>query len=150
MRNTLTRRRVIDHERAPEMKCFLVEDSNSDALFFTDVLESSGHSITRFVNGAAFLEALPDFKQSDFTSSVLILDMVMPKTDGVEVVRALSERGLKIPTILVSAQDVDQFRIFKSLADALGIPLLGHFQKPVSREKLLSAIDEYESGSKPE
>jgi DNA-binding NarL/FixJ family response regulator len=72
---------------------------------------------------------------------VVLLDMRMPKLDGVGVLRALGERGTFPPTLILTTFDDDEL-VFEGLrAGAKGFLL-----KDVSLERLTNAIRQLASG----
>ena len=75
--------------------------------------------------------------------AVLVLDLVMPEMDGIEVIRALSEKKIKILLILVSGFDTRVLHSAQQLAEAHDIKVLATLTKPISIQefsKVLSKI----------
>ena len=100
-------------------KILIVEDEKpvSRALYLK--LEGSGFACTPVEDGEAALKAL---KSNDF--DLVILDLVMPRFDGFDVMQEMKRLGDKTPVLVVSnlSQEEDQAR-----AKSLGA--LGYFVK---------------------
>lgn len=63
--------------------------------------------------------------------SLIILDIMMPKIDGMEVLRQVRERYPHIPVVMLSAQNNIQVAL-----DAIHIGAYDYLQKPVDRDRL--------------
>jgi CheY-like chemotaxis protein len=81
------------------------------------MLESLGYTVDLAVDGA---EALMMFESRDYAA--LVVDLVMPKADGREVLKAVRQRSPRLPVVLVSGygalihpeSDVDTYTRFLS------------------------------------
>ncbi|NMM46508.1 response regulator [Rhodospirillaceae bacterium KN72] len=124
------------------VKILLVEDLEADAILLSDALSAVGHSVEHYVNGREFCDKLQNLVSANPTSTVLVLDLIMPEKDGYEVIREIGNVGLKLPTILMTAQDGDYLSTFELLSEAFGIPILAHFRKPVKISELIAAISD--------
>lgn len=122
------------------MKILLVEDTHADALLFSDALTAAGFDVSHFKDGEIFCDSLPDLAADPETRFVLVLDLVMPGMDGYEVVREMGKVGLKIPTVLMTAQDPNFMNTFKLLTEAYEIPIVADFKKPVKIESLVDTV----------
>jgi len=73
-------------------------------------IRNEGFETIHVLNGE---EALSQLKQSPF--DLMILDLIMPKLDGVALLEKMSQDGFKIPVIIVSnlSQDTDRSRVAK-------------------------------------
>src|SRR3569833_24088 len=63
-------------------------------------------------------------------TGVIILDLVMPEMDGIEILRLLGERNCKARIILMSGINIRVIETAKKLAQSLGLTVIGHLQKP--------------------
>lgn len=81
------------------MRILLCEDERdlSDAL--STILKHNNYSVDQVYDG---LEALDYLEASNY--DVVILDIMMPKLDGVEVLRRLRASGSDIPVIMLTAK----------------------------------------------
>ncbi|MBU4216955.1 response regulator [Candidatus Parcubacteria bacterium] len=111
-------------------KILLVDDSPVIRGFLKPVLEDAGHMVTI---ADCSLEALvhlvgnPDF-------DYILTDYRRPQMDGVEFAKAIQEKGIKIPVIMITASperiNKDDQNIFLAI-----------FSKPVQTEALKNLIE---------
>lgn len=81
------------------MRILLAEDDDETAAYVESGLSELGHSVTRANNGedAYQLGARGCF-------DVIVLDRMMPRREGLEVVRQLRAADIKVPIILLTAK----------------------------------------------
>ena len=75
-------------------------------------------------------------------TSLILLDLVMPEMDGIEILRSLGERNCKARIVLMSGISIRVIETAKKLAQSLGLSVVGHLQKPFpigQLQELLSA-----------
>ncbi|WP_370235002.1 response regulator transcription factor, partial [Brevundimonas sp.] len=107
----------------------LVDDDENIVASVSLALESHGHKITAYHDGASGLEALlatpPD---------LVILDVKMPRMDGMEVLRKLRQTS-QIPVIMLTSKDeeIDEILGFNLGAD-------DYIHKPFSQRLLLERV----------
>jgi EAL domain-containing protein (putative c-di-GMP-specific phosphodiesterase class I)/CheY-like chemotaxis protein len=75
-------------------------------------------------NAADFLENLGP------GTTLILLDLVMPEMDGVELLRLLAQRQCKAGIVLMSGVGKRIIETAEELARALGLSVVGHLQKP--------------------
>ncbi len=68
---------------------------------------------------------------------MLLLDLELPDTNGLELLRTLNHEGLTIPTILFTAHGSEQVAI-----DAFRLGVQNYLIKPVEPEQLEAAISQ--------
>jgi len=86
--------------------------------------------ITEAIDG---LDALNKIENINF--DFLILDILMPNLNGIEILQNLNKLNIKIPTVFVTA-DIQQTTI-KKCYDLGAITVLG---KPLDEQKLISIV----------
>lgn len=87
-------------------------------------------------DGAQALELIPQVKPD-----VVLLDMSMPKMSGLEVLKALGQRGALPPTVILTTFGED-----KLVSSVLKAGARGYLLKDVSLEQLVSAIKTVAAG----
>ena len=88
-------------------KILIAEDDSELRQLFQHVLTKNGYAVTGVSNGE---EALSAVEASYF--DLIISDIMMPKMDGYELVRALREAGMTTPVMMITAKDAfDDMRL---------------------------------------
>lgn len=75
--------------------------------------------------------------------AVMVLDLELPGLDGIEVLQRLVEAHHKPPVILVSGADDVLINTVATMAQALGVTVLGAFRKPIQASAFLQALQAY-------
>ena len=81
------------------VRILLAEDERSLSRAVTALLERNHYAVGAVYDGA---EALDYLEGGNYDA--LILDIMMPKVDGLEVLRRLRERGNAIPVLMLTAK----------------------------------------------
>ena len=88
------------------MHILVVEDDARIARFVTKGLEESGYNTTVAQDGEeAFLAA----RYNDY--DLIVLDLMLPKMDGIEVARKLRAAGKATPILMLTARDTEGDKI---------------------------------------
>jgi EAL domain-containing protein (putative c-di-GMP-specific phosphodiesterase class I)/CheY-like chemotaxis protein len=82
-------------------------------------------------------------------TAVILLDLVMPGMDGIEVLRLLGEQKCKARIVLMSGMDKRVIETAKKLARTLGLAVVGTLQKPFGIEELQATLAEIAPTSAP-
>jgi EAL domain-containing protein (putative c-di-GMP-specific phosphodiesterase class I)/ActR/RegA family two-component response regulator len=103
----------------------LVIDDDSDICeLISATAEANGLHCTATTEPTAFFDALtPD-------TSLIVLDLMMPGMDGVELLRLLGQRQCKVDIVLISGVGKRIIETAEELAHAHGLSTVGHLQKP--------------------
>ncbi len=93
-------------------------------------LQQAGHHVTAVADGRAALAS-----QENTASDLLILDLMMPLLDGLEVCKALRARGRATPILMLTAKSTELDRV-------LGLELGAddYLTKPFSMAELLARV----------
>jgi EAL domain-containing protein (putative c-di-GMP-specific phosphodiesterase class I)/CheY-like chemotaxis protein len=75
-------------------------------------------------------EPMTFFKLFTPDTSLILLDLMMPEMDGIEVLRLLGDRHCKASIVLMSGIDKRVIETARKLAQTLGLSVVGHLQKP--------------------
>ena len=81
-------------------KILIAEDDRELRQLFSRVLVKNGYSVVGVSDGA---EALCEIENQFF--DIIISDIMMPRVDGYELVRALREAGNNTPVLMITAKD---------------------------------------------
>lgn len=88
------------------MRILVVEDEQSIANFICQGLEEAGHAVDLARDGR---EGLQYARIADY--DLLLLDIMLPKLDGLELLRELRREGDKTPTLMLTARDTVDDRV---------------------------------------
>src|SRR5438105_625415 len=111
------------------LRILLVEDDQMNVELFESALETDGHEIVTERDGAAGEERASD------RFDLVLLDIQLPKKDGLEVCRRLRARGLRIPIVALSASVLPE-EIARTKAAGFDLFL----SKPISPRDLREAV----------
>ncbi|MFA5041521.1 MAG: EAL domain-containing response regulator [Bdellovibrionales bacterium] len=78
---------------------------------------------------------------TDFPCDVIMLDLMMPGTDGVELLRLLSEKAKDARLCLISGSDARVLNSARRLGSAHGLNVVAALEKPLSIQTLNSFFD---------
>jgi len=82
------------------MKILVVEDEKKVAGFIKRGLEDDNYKVSVAYDG---LDGFKQAMEGDF--NLVIMDMMLPKKDGMEVVREIRESGNRVPVLMLTARD---------------------------------------------
>ena len=113
-----------------DMRILIAEDERDMNRLISKALEKEGYSVDSCFDGA---EALEYLRSAEYDGAVL--DVMMPKKDGYQVVKELRESGSSLPVLFLTARD--------SIADRVKGLDLGaddYLIKPFDFDELLARI----------
>lgn len=112
------------------MRLLLVEDDSRVAKFIRKGLEAENYQVDVASDGELGIEiGLTD------VHAVILLDVILPKKNGVEVCRTLREQGIKTPILMLTAKDTLEDKV-----TGLGVGADDYLTKPFAFEELLARI----------
>jgi CheY-like chemotaxis protein len=80
------------------VKVLIADDDRTIRALLEDMLAGLGHAVVAVGNGADAVERCAAERPD-----VLILDFLMPKLSGLDAVKALRNRGIRTPVVLLTA-----------------------------------------------
>jgi len=107
-----------------EQKILVVDDENDIGELITTVAQDMGFQCDATNEAIAFLEKL------SLDTNLVLLDLVMPEMDGIEILRLLGKRKCKAGIILMSGLGMRTIESAEKFAQVLGLLIVGHLQKP--------------------
>lgn len=122
------------------MNVLIVDDDPNAMQLLASMIVGHGMDATcKFsVNDAlAYLETSP---VDDFPIA-MVLDLLLPERDGIEMLRSLAKNSRRIPTIVVSSGGSDILSIADNFAGAWKWPVIATLAKPVDQAALADALD---------
>jgi two-component system, OmpR family, copper resistance phosphate regulon response regulator CusR len=113
------------------MRILVVEDERKVASFIRQGLAEEGHAVEIAADGAAALDLLVPEPGYD----LVILDLMLPKRDGLDVLKRLRAQNILTPVLILTARD--------ALGDKVAGLDLGaddYLTKPFAFEELLARV----------
>lgn len=112
------------------MRLLIIEDDKKTAAFLTSTLEKEGFAITDAADGETGLRmALAG------SFDVLLTDIMLPRMDGLSLVRELRRQGRSTPVIMLSARGEVEQRV-----DGLDAGADDYLPKPFAVSELLARL----------
>lgn len=109
---------------------FVVDDDPMVRTLVDRWLEIGGFEISCLSGGESCMQAL-----TEDVPSVILLDVNMPGTDGMEVLRQIREHNPLIPVVMLTANDG-----VESVVRAMKLGAYDYLTKPLDRTKLLTTV----------
>jgi len=111
-------------------KILVVDDSSSNVLLLQNFLEDEGFDIQVANSGREAIK-----KAQDFMPDLILLDLMMPGINGIDVMHSISK---DIPVIMISANKDPQL-----VAEAKANGIKSYIQKPIDFDEILNEIAIY-------
>jgi DNA-binding response OmpR family regulator len=113
------------------MRILVVEDERKVASFIRQGLEEEGHAVELAADGAEALDLVLGGPAYD----LVVLDLMLPKRDGLGVLKSFRDRGVTTPVLVLTARDSigDKVTGFELGAD-------DYLTKPFAFEELLARV----------
>jgi DNA-binding response OmpR family regulator len=129
---------------APRRRLLLIDDELSVARFIAHAAEECGYEAIITVTAESF--------RSQYLAcepQVVVLDLALPRSDGVELLRFLAEEKSSALVLPISGFDERVLEAAMRLGAALGLRMTGPLQKPVRIQQLMDALqgrEAYDAG----
>jgi len=122
---------------SPKKKILVIDDNTDVGEFVCAAAQAMGFECTATTDAVAFVEMItPD-------TNLILLDLVMPDMDGVELLRLLAQQKCQAGIILMSGTGKRIIESAVQLAQALGLSIAGHLQKPFRIAELEKLLDQH-------
>ncbi len=114
-----------------QITVLLIDDSAFARQMVAKILTAQGNEVLEAASGQEGVE-----KAEQHRPDCIVLDLLMSETDGFGVLRALKEKDLMIPTIILSA-DIQE----TAQAECLKLGAVAFLKKPFKEGELLEAVN---------
>ncbi len=112
------------------MRLLVVEDEKTLAKLIKEGLEEEGFSVDLAYNGED-----GKFMAENEPFDMIILDIMLPKISGVEILKSMRKKGIKTPVLMLTAKNDVEDKV-----SALNIGADDYLTKPFSFDELLARI----------
>jgi len=113
---------------------YIVDDDTLTCELLSIIAEPLFKSVSVFNDAGDFLE------HSVNDDDVVLLDLMMPGVDGIEVLRNLADKKSTVRVVLISGYDQSVLHSAERLAFDYGLKLEGQFTKPISIDALTELL----------
>jgi DNA-binding NtrC family response regulator len=113
------------------VRILLVEDDAAARVGFTQLLANWGYAVEAATDGEDALAKVPGFRPD-----IVLTDLVMPRMDGLGLLRALQQEGPGITTVILTAQGT-----VDTAVEALKQGAYDYLAKPVDFQRLRVLLD---------
>lgn len=119
----------------PTQRLLIIDDEEAFRELACEAAERIGFDVVVTSNAAEFKQV---FKHYEPTT--ILLDVVMPEIDGVELILWLAEEGCTSNIVIATGYEPNYSKITRSLGEVHGLKSVTTIQKPVSISELRHAI----------
>jgi len=116
----------------------VVDDSVVQRMNAVEVLKKAG--ITRVYEAEDGLAGLEAIRSLFPPPALLVVDLEMPRMDGIEMLQALATENYRPPVLVASGTHPTLVASVETMCRELGLPILGAFEKPFTTNVLEQAL----------
>jgi DNA-binding response OmpR family regulator len=120
-------------------RVLIADDSETILLLMQTRLEMEGYEVTTAADGQEVLDSLEAAADGP---DVILLDAMMPRMSGQDVLRTLREEGSEVPIVIVSAHQEEE-----AVGPSSGLSADGYIRKPIDFDVLLEKIAALTNGA---
>jgi DNA-binding response OmpR family regulator len=113
------------------MRILVVEDERKVASFLRQGLQEEGHTVEVATDGAAALDVL----LGESVYDLVVLDLMLPKRDGFDVLKTLRGRRIETPVLVLTARDAVPDKV-----TGLDLGADDYLTKPFSFDEFLARV----------
>ena len=118
-----------------ENRLLVVDDEPDIGEFIRTVAEGEGFAVKVTSTAKDFLQAF-----DDFAPTAICLDVVMPDTDGIELLKYLADRKCTASILVISGYSKLYLSSAENLGEAFGLPYVKTLTKPLGLATLRDAL----------
>ena len=126
----------------------MVDDEPSSCKYICEAVEHEGYEPIAFASVSDCLNGLPAATHEE-KPLAMIIDVMMPEADGIDLMRGLAEIKSSIPIIITSARGEFYIRAAQRLGTVWNLPIAATFTKPINHASLglvLEKLSQVQSG----
>lgn len=118
-------------------RLLIMDDDPKICTFIEKASKRLGFDVVHITDPAAFMETL-----AQFAPTLLIIDLKMPGSDGVQLLHQLQQAACSADIIVISGMDQKTLHTAERLGRSHGLRMLGVLQKPIILRELESFLRE--------
>jgi CheY-like chemotaxis protein len=114
----------------PTYRVLVLDDDRDLGQFVSEAAETMGLSCLATTDPMTLLDSItPD-------TNLILLDLVIPQLDGIELLRMLGQMQCKANIVIMSGADTRILEAAEEWGKTLGLTIVGYLQKPVQLAQL--------------
>jgi EAL domain-containing protein (putative c-di-GMP-specific phosphodiesterase class I)/CheY-like chemotaxis protein len=125
------------------MRLLIIDDEEDICDTIAEIAVAKGFEVATICEPAKVA-----VKLSEFTPDLIMLDLLMPGTDGVELLRLLADKVQNAKICLMSGSDARVLNSARRLGSAHGLNVVAAIEKPLDINAIRSAIDQMAGSNK--
>jgi DNA-binding response OmpR family regulator len=125
----------IDRQDRPAKRLLIVDDEQSICEFVRRVAESEGYEVEVALTHEQFSETYDRFQPS-----AILLDLVMPKVDGIALLATLADKQCRAQLLIMSGYHPELLKSGSRLGSGYNLDVRGTLHKPFGVSELQSAL----------
>jgi len=114
-----------------QKRVYIVDDDPKIGELFAKVLTRDGYAAKGYTSAALMLQTIDDGHPPD----LVLTDLMMPDTSGMELIEALRERDVTVPVIVMTAHSSVQTAV-----EAMRLGAFHYLTKPVNLEEMRALL----------
>lgn len=126
------------------MRMLIVDDEPEICDFLRDIAVDIGYDVVTAHRAEDFKRA---FKES--RADVILLDLTLPGTDGIELLKYMAEMGTRARILIVSGYDEGIRNMAHTIGKAKGLDMAGVLPKPLRVAELRGLLTRFMREAEP-
>lgn len=118
---------------------YIIDDEQQSLDLLTEYAQLLGYQVNAYSDAIQYFEEIESITEGSF----MILDINMPKMDGIEVMRRMVKTGNILPLVLVSGYDSGVLHSAEQLAKAYSLDIIATIAKPFEFSAFKNIIQKY-------
>jgi len=118
---------------------YIIDDEPQTVTLLAEYVALVGYEAKTFVEAEKFFTETISIANG----SIMVLDLNMPKMDGIEVMRQMVEMGKLLPLVLVSGYDSGVLHSAEQLAKAYSLDIIATLEKPFTFKHFKEILEKY-------
>jgi len=124
-----------------KQRILVMDDEPNVGMLIARVAEASGHECSATSDAGSFITELSP------QTTLIFLDLMMPRVDGVEILRQLAQTGCRADIVLMSGVGKRVIESAATLGESLGLHMAGHLAKPFSNTELGEILSRHDNSA---